>query len=47
MEAQEGNLRRKQLWGRAVTAVLAVIISIGLWQMYGSWLMSSAGEYGF
>jgi hypothetical protein len=46
MEAQDAKFRRRQLAARVVTGVLAVIISIGLWQMYGSWLMSAAGEYG-
>lgn len=46
MESQDADLRRRQVVSRVVTAALAVIISIGLWQMYGSWLMSAAAEHG-
>ena len=45
MEAQHAELRRRQVAARVAMALLAVLISIGLWQMYGPLL--NPGEYGF
>ncbi len=38
MDAQDKECRRRKIAARVAAALLAVIISIGLWQMYGEWL---------
>lgn len=44
METQDREQRRQAIAARVAAGVLAVVIAVGLWQMYGSWLMSAAGH---
>lgn len=45
MDAQDEKIRRERWVARVAAGVLAVVIAVGLWQMYGSWLMRT-GEHG-